>query len=151
MKKARVIKRQKPKSLKVSWQRRVRPLQLNLTTPSNPMVKASYIWSIISDQLLDVFGEEIHRQWFKNAKPIVIADQMLIMEVPNHFAAQWIHAHYQELIDVLISVLDKNLSAYFMSRQDLDIGPVPYLGLKVSPRLASKGTTSEIDGHTKND
>lgn len=151
MKKARVIKRQKPKSLKVSWQRRSRPLQLNLTTPSNPMVKASYIWSIITDQLLDVFGEEIHRQWFLNARPIVIADQMLIMEVPNHFAAQWIHAHYQELIDVLIGVLDKNLSSYFLSRQDLNIGPVPYLGLKISQGLTNKSTTSEIDGKSKND
>lgn len=151
MKKNRVVRRQKPKSLKVSWQRRTKPLQASMTSPSNPVVKASYIWSIVSDQLCDVLGEEIHRQWFRNAKALVIADQMLIIEVPNHFAAQWIHAHYQELTDVLIGVLDNNLSSFFLSRQDLNLGPVPYLGMKVSSDLAGKSTTSEIDGHAKND
>ncbi len=151
MKKNRVVRRQKPKSLKVSWQRRAKPLQANMTSPSNPVVKAAYIWSIVSDQLCDVLGEEIHRQWFKNAKPLVIADQMLLIELPNHFAAQWVHAHYQELVDVLIGVLDKNLSSFFLSRQDLNYGPVPYLGMKVPKELASKGATSEIDGHSKND
>lgn len=151
MKKNRVVRRQKPKSLKVSWQRRNPSLQAKITSPSNPVVKASYIWSIVTDQLCDVLGEEIHRQWFRNAKPLVIADQMLIIEVPNHFAAQWIHAHYQELTDVLIGVLDKNLSSFFLSRQDLNLGPVPYLGMKITGDLASKGATSEVDGHSKND
>lgn len=151
MKKTRVVRRHKPKSLKVSWQRRNQSLKTNMTSPSNPVVKASYIWSVVSDQLHDVFGEEIHRQWFKNAKALVIADQMLIVEVPNHFAAQWIHAHYQELIDVLVGVLDKNLSSFFLSRQDLNLGPVPYLGMKMTTDLAGKSSTSEIDGHAKND
>lgn len=152
MKKTRVVRRQKPKSLKISWPRRVQSLQTAITSPSNPVVKASYIWGTVSEQLYDIFGEEIHRQWFKNAKPLVIADQSLIIELPNQFATQWIHAHYQELIDVLIGVMDKNLSVFFISRQDLNRGPVPYLGMKmkVTSDLV-KNATSEIDGHSKND
>ena len=150
MKKTRVVRRQKPKSLKLSWPRRTNSLQAAITSPSNPVVKASYIWGTVSEQLYDIFGEEIHRQWFKNARPVVIADQSLIIELPNHFAAQWVHAHYQELIDVLISVMDKNLSSFFLSRQDLNIGPVPYLGMKVRGDLV-KNTASEIDGRPKNE
>ena len=83
------------------------------------MVKASYTWSIISDQLQDMLGPEIHHQWFKQAKPVVISDNVLILEVPNHFFAQWIHTHYHELIDLLIKVIDKNLSSFFVSRFDM--------------------------------
>ena len=151
MKKTRVIRRQKPKSLKLSWPRRSHPLKIAMTTPSNPVVKASYIWAVVSDQLYDVFGEEIHRQWFKNAKALVIADQTLIVEVPNHFAAQWIAAHYQELIDVLVGVMDKQLSAYFLSRQDLNLNPVPYLGMKVAKEMILKGPATEVDSSNKND
>lgn len=113
------------------------------------MVKAAYIWSIVSDQLCDVLGEEIHRQWFKNAKPLVIADQMLLIELPNHFAAQWVHAHYQELVDVLIGVLDKNLSSFFFIKTGFELRHSSILRDESSKELASKGTTSEIGGAPK--
>lgn len=85
---------------------------------AHPVVKASYLWSILSPQLLDVLGPEVHHQWFASVRPVVITDGTLVMETCNHFAAQWIHHHYQELVDVLLSVHDGQLSALFLSRSD---------------------------------
>lgn len=116
MKKNRVIG---PKNnLKSRWnqkQERLKEKSLNL---AHPVVKASYTWSIISDQLCDVLGPEVHHQWFKQVKPLVISDNVLILEVPNHFSAQWIHTHYHELVDVLLSVMDKKLSSFFLSQSE---------------------------------
>lgn len=116
MKKNRVVKR-KP-SLKARWVQK--PLQfkdknLNL---AHPVVKASYMWSILSDQLCDVLGASVHHQWFKPVKATVISENVLILEVPNHFHAQWIHTHYQELVDLLLSAIDKRLSTFFISQSE---------------------------------
>lgn len=116
MKKSRVIK--KKSSLKTRWpgkQARLNDKNINL---AHPVVKASYIWSILSDQLCDILGPEIHHQWFKNIKPLIISHNVLLLEVPNHFSAQWIHTHYHELVDVLLSVIDKRLSSFFISQSE---------------------------------
>ena len=136
MKKNRVIK---PRiNLKTRWtekQARLKEKSLNL---AHPVVKASYIWSILSEQLCDVLGPEVHHQWFKNVKPLVITHNVLILEVPNHFSAQWIHTHYHELVDVLLSVMDKKLSSYFVSQSERhDVTKKPNFSL-------SESSTSEI-------
>lgn len=116
MKKIRVVT---PKNnLKSRWnqkQARLKEKNLNL---AHPVVKASYLWSILSEQLCDVLGPEVHHQWFKHVKPLVISDNVLILEVPNHFSAQWIHTHYHELVDVLLSVMDQKLSSFFLSQYE---------------------------------
>ena len=118
MKKNRVIKR-KP-SLKTRWPQRSQSLQLKAKSLNlaHPVAKASYTWSILSDQLCDILGASIHHQWFKNVRPVVISHNVLILEVPNHFHAQWIHIHYQEVVDLLISALDKRLSSFFISQSE---------------------------------
>lgn len=115
-KKNRIVKSKN--TLKSRWtgkQTRLKEKCLNL---AHPVVKASYIWSILSEQLCDVLGPEVHHQWFKNVKPLVISHNVLILEVPNHFSAQWIHTHYHELVDVLLSVMDKKLSSFFVSQSE---------------------------------
>lgn len=116
MKKTRVVK--KNTSLKARWPDRKPALKDRSLNLAHPVVKASYIWSIVSEQLSDVLGPEVHYQWFKNAKPTVISHNVLILEVPNHFTAQWIHTHYHELVDVLLSVMDKKLSSFFVSQSE---------------------------------
>lgn len=117
MKKPRLIK--KSSCLKSRWtnQRKAsfKEKSINL---AHPVVKASYIWSVISEQLGDILGPEVHHQWFKQVKPLVISHNVLILEVPNHFSAQWIHTHYHELVDVLLSVMDKRLSSFFLSQSE---------------------------------
>ncbi len=76
------------------------------------------MWLTVSEQLLEVLGPEVHHQWFKNVRPVVLTDGTLVLETPTHLAAQWIHCHYQELVDVLLSVHDRQVSALFMSQRD---------------------------------
>ena len=116
MKKTRVIKRKN--CLKSRWTQKQAALKEKSLNLAHPVVKASYTWSILSDQLCDVLGPEIHHQWFKNVKPLVISHNVLILEVPNHFSAQWIHTHYHELVDVLLSVMDKRLTSFFVSQSE---------------------------------
>lgn len=103
-------------SFKSRWS--ARELKENNLNLAHPVVKASYVWSIVSEQLSDILGPEVHHQWFKNVRPTVISQNVLILEVPNHFSAQWIHTHYHELIDILLSVMDKKLSSFFVSQSE---------------------------------
>ena len=80
----------KKRNLKLRWTAKKAQLKEKSLNLAHPVVKASYLWSILSDQLTDVLGPEIHHQWFKNVKPLVISDNVLIREVHNHFTAQWI-------------------------------------------------------------
>ena len=116
MKKTKLIVRKN--NLKTRWNQKIPRLQEKNLNLAHPVVKASYTWSILSEQLCDVLGPEIHHQWFKPVIPLVICDHVLILEVPNHFSAQWIHSHYHELVDVLLSVIDKNLSSFFISQSE---------------------------------
>jgi chromosomal replication initiation ATPase DnaA len=145
MKKTRVIKRKS--SLKSRWtekQARLKEKSLNL---AHPVVKASYIWSILSEQLGDVLGPEVHHQWFKNVKPLVISHNVLILEVPNHFSAQWIHTHYHELVDVLLSVMDKRLSSFFVSQSERHHTPsVHGRGLTEGPAPEVKRQSEDEQG-----
>ena len=116
MKKTRVITRKN--SLKSRWTQKHASLKEKSLNLAHPVVKASYIWSILSEQLSDVLGPEVHHQWFKQVKPLVISHNVLLLEVPNHFSAQWIHTHYHELVDVLLSVMDIKLSSFFISQTE---------------------------------
>lgn len=136
MKKNRVVKPRN--NLKTRWterQARFKEKNLNL---AHPVVKASYIWSILEEQLCDVLGPEVHHQWFKHVKPLVISHNVLILEVPNHFSAQWIHTHYHELVDVLLSVMDKKLTSFFVSQSERQVAP------KLADMHLAEGTTAEI-------
>ncbi len=143
MKKSRVVT---PKNnLKSRWtqkQARLKEKNLNL---AHPVVKASYLWSILSEQLCDVLGPEVHHQWFKQVKPLVISDNVLILEVPNHFSAQWIHTHYHELVDVLLSVMDKKLSTFFLSQYER------HPAAKMVAPLLPECPTTEVNCPTEED
>lgn len=131
----------KPRSinLKTQWQKRTARFAHSALKEAHPVVRASYLWSIVSEQLYDILGNEVHRQWFNSIKPLVITDQALVLETPNHFAAQWIHRHYQELVDTLLSIHDASLSAFFISSSDRANQPQLYpLG------KSSKGPAPEI-------
>ena len=126
------------KNLKSSWtQKKARLKEKNLSL-AHPVVKASYIWSILSEQLCDILGPEIHHQWFKSVRPLVISHNVLIIEVPNHFSAQWIHTHYHELVDVLLSVMDKKLTSFFISQSERLTAPV------LAELNLTEGSASEI-------
>jgi chromosomal replication initiation ATPase DnaA len=125
-------------NLKIRWTAKKAQLKEKSLNLAHPVVKASYLWSILSEQLCDILGPEIHHQWFKNVKPLVISDNVLILEVPNHFSAQWIHTHYHELVDILLGVMDKKLSSFFLSQTER----VPTR--KFGSFKSTESTTSEV-------
>lgn len=125
------------KDLKKRWIARKARLKEKSLNLAHPVVKASYIWSILSEQLCDILGPEIHHQWFKQVKPLVISHNVLILEVPNHFSAQWIHTHYHELVDVLLSVMDKRLTSFFLSQSERHHAP-KMAGLNLTESSASE-------------
>ncbi len=129
-------------SLKKRWTGRQSRLKENSLNLAHPVVKASYVWSILSEQLFDVLGPEIHHQWFKQVKPLVISDKVLILEVPNHFSAQWIHTHYHELVDVLLSVMDKKLSSFFVSQSERHVP-------QIAGATLLESATSEVKRQTE--
>ena len=86
-------------------------------TIDHPVIKAQSTWSIVSDQLLDVLGPEVHSQWFKKAKPLILKNNILVIQVEGQFAARWISTHYQQLIDLLISLQNDKLSCFFVAKK----------------------------------
>ena len=143
MKKPRLIK--KSGCLKSRWTQRKASLKEKSLNLAHPVVKASYIWSVISEQLGDILGPEVHHQWFKQVKPLVISHNVLLLEVPNHFSSQWIHTHYHELVDVLLSVMDKRLSSFFISQSER------HHATKMTLRNLAESTTSEVKRQAEDD
>jgi hypothetical protein len=60
MKKTKLIVRKN--NLKTRWNQKIPRLQEKNLNLAHPVVKASYTWSILSEQLCDVLGPEIHHQ-----------------------------------------------------------------------------------------
>ena len=89
------------------------------STLDNPVVKASHVWRILSDQLKDILGHEIYDQWFSQIIPIVISDNVLILRAKRKFDVVWINNQYQELVDLLLSFIDGQLTSFFLSPSDL--------------------------------
>ncbi len=88
-------------------------------TTTNPVLKASNCWKIVSTQLEDILGREIHRQWFSNIRPLVVSDKLLILQTPSRAATLWINKNYQNLVDLLLSFQDKELSSFFICPCDI--------------------------------
>ena len=87
---------------------------------SQPLLEAVYLWNKISAQLQEILGPEVHQQWFSRVIPIVISNDVLILQGHGKFATYWISAHYQDLVDTLIEFHDQNLSVFFLSPSDLE-------------------------------
>ena len=84
-------------------------------TIDNPVLKAFEVWDIVSEQLLDILGPEIHGQWFKKVKPLLLKNNILLRQTQNHFAAQWINTHYQQVVEAILTTQDKKLSCFFIA------------------------------------
>lgn len=92
----------------------------NNTLEASPVVRASHLWAIVSDQLECLLGETIHIQWFSKLIPTVVSNDVLILRTPNEMTTRWINAHYGNLIDKLLQIHDAELSAFFLSTNDID-------------------------------
>jgi hypothetical protein len=91
------------------------------TSAVNPMVRSHSVWALMSEQIYDVLGSEIHRQWFKSIKPMIISENHLILETPNNLSARWIKKNYLNLMQTLIRAQDSNLNISLVSPEDKSI------------------------------
>jgi len=86
---------------------------------THPFLKASLSWKIVADQLKDLLGKAVYRQWFREIRPVIASEGILILKTPNIQTKHWVNNHYQELIDLLLSFQDKNLSSFFVCEEDM--------------------------------
>ncbi len=84
-------------------------------TNESPVIKASYVWGVISKQLKDILDENIYRQWFFDVIPIVIADKVLLLQARDEFSSSWLNYNYQNLVDILLSFQDSKLTCFFIA------------------------------------
>lgn len=103
------------KKLKNNLSKKIKSALMNESNKATPMVRASYTWSIISEQLEDILGTEVHTQWFKSINPLFITNSVLVLETKDNFSSFWINKNYQELIDLLVSFQDKSLTSFFVA------------------------------------
>ena len=85
------------------------------STIDNPMIKAQECWGLLSEQLFDILGPEVHTQWFKPINPLVLKNNILLLQTHSNFSAQWINTHYQGLVEALIKSQDKKLTCFFIA------------------------------------
>jgi len=88
-------------------------------TIDNPVIKAHITWGMLSEQLKDILGNEVHKQWFHHIHPIVFKNNVLLLQTESRFASQWINTHYQELVDALITIQDKKYTCFFIAPKKL--------------------------------
>jgi chromosomal replication initiation ATPase DnaA len=91
-------------------------------TIDNPVVKAQITWDLLSDQLQAILGNEIHQQWFKKIRPIVLKNNILLLQTDTAFASQWINTHYQQLVDALITIQDRKYTCFFIAPKKSEKG-----------------------------
>lgn len=84
-------------------------------TIDNPVVKAQVAWNLLSDQLQAILGPEVHKQWFNNVRPLVLKNNILLLQTETSFASQWINTHYQQLVDALITIQDRKYTCFFIA------------------------------------
>lgn len=84
-------------------------------TIDNPVVRADEVWSTLSDQLACLLGASVHSQWFRPIKPLVLNNNILLLQASDQFSERWINTHYQELAETLLMTQDKKLSCFFIA------------------------------------
>lgn len=85
---------------------------------NNPVLKATQVWSFVDDFLKVILEKEVHKQWFEGVKPLVLKNNILLIQTKDKFSSRWINTHYQDLIDELIKIKSSKLSCFFIAPKD---------------------------------
>ena len=94
---------------------------------NHPVLVASYRWKIVADQLKDLLGNEVYRQWFENITAMYITGQVLILRTRDRRSCTWITSNYQDLLDVLLGFQDSQLTCFLTTEEDLPLRPLDFL------------------------
>ena len=61
---------------------------------------AESLWNAISGRLREVLSETSYDTWLAHAEPRSLADQGLVVAVPNEFTRDWIESHFRGFVSV---------------------------------------------------
>ena len=56
------------------------------------------LWKKSKEQLKTAQPQHAYSTWFDPIKSIGLSEEELVLEVPNQFFFEWIHAHYKDTI-----------------------------------------------------
>lgn len=82
---------------------------------NNPVIRATQEWNNVDDLLYPFLGEEIYNQWFKDVKPLFLKNNVLVLQTKNATSAAWINTHYQDLVENILKIQNKELSCFFIA------------------------------------
>lgn len=85
------------------------------TQVSNPVIKATQEWKNVDELLKPFLGDQIYNQWFKEIKPLFLKNDILVLQTKDKISASWINTHYQELVENILKIQNKNLSCFFIA------------------------------------
>ncbi len=94
---------------------KIRSLLQDDSSKPHPVAKATYMWSILSEQLETLLGQEVYNQWFKKITPLVVSETALLLKTDNDFSSYWIDLHYKDLVNTLLQCQDKDVFSFFLS------------------------------------
>ena len=65
-------------------------------------LSAESLWEDVSARLLGALNEKTFHNWFSEAAPVTVGDDLFVLGVPNDFTREWIESHFVELIRAAI-------------------------------------------------
>jgi chromosomal replication initiator protein len=63
---------------------------------------AESLWGEVSGRLKGALNETTYRTWFAGARGADVADDALVVAVPNDFTREWIEGHFLDLIRAIV-------------------------------------------------
>ena len=61
--------------------------------------QADDLWNAISGRLRATLTESTYDTWFGQARPRSLADEQLVVELPNDFTRDWVEGHFHDVVD----------------------------------------------------
>ncbi|OGS03867.1 MAG: chromosomal replication initiation protein DnaA [Elusimicrobia bacterium RIFOXYA1_FULL_47_7] len=84
------------------------------------MLSHEDVWKQVVDNLRQQVVAETFTLWIQPLKPISLADEKLVLQVPNKYFSDWIKNHQQENIEkILKDVVGQNIKIEYQEAQDL--------------------------------
>ncbi len=73
------------------------------------------LWQKVLEKIQENLSKPSFETWFQETKIIAIQNNLLIIEVPNEFAKDWIETRYSKLIaEIVENITNKSLDIKFV-------------------------------------
>ncbi|MDR0445155.1 MAG: chromosomal replication initiator protein DnaA [Puniceicoccales bacterium] len=84
------------------------------------------LWSVIQADFRNIFPEDVYRAWFMSLTCDLVDEDVIVLGVPNDFAAIWIKENYADVITKRFQLaLGHNVEVQFQARPSEDSAVTP--------------------------